>query len=77
MKDNMYVCINSGNGNNKFINLNNIDAIIINRYEILKHENYGTVDFHMSGGSIITLPLKEFEEPDGIISKIRELYNMC
>jgi len=70
MKDSMYVCVNNGNGNNKFINLNNIDTII-------KNDIYGTVDFHMSGGSIITLPLKEFEDPDGIVSKIRELYNMC
>lgn len=70
MKDNMYVCINSGNGNNKYINLNNIDAII-------KYENYGTVDFHMSGGSIITLPLKEMEDPHGISTKLSEIYHMC
>tara|TARA_R110001592_G_scaffold158261_2_gene389380 strand:- start:1068 stop:1280 length:213 start_codon:yes stop_codon:yes gene_type:complete len=70
MKDNMYVCVNSGHGNNKYINLNNIDAII-------RHENYGTVDFHMSGGSIITLPLKEMEDPHGILSKLREIYHMC
>lgn len=70
MKDYMYVCICSGSGHNKFINLNNIDAII-------KHDDYGTVDFHMSGGSIITLPLKEMEDPHGISTKLSEIYHMC
>jgi len=64
MKEKMYL---SFHDRSKMIVLSKINAII-------KNKNYHTVDFHMDGGSIITLPFEEFKL---IEEYIHEIWDIC